>query len=81
MLAFEREADRSLIVAAGLPDAWLTDDSEVVVEGLPTYYGKLSYALRREGSDTVRVRALGGGHDHVLGSLYPASEFGRCAPR
>jgi Glucoamylase and related glycosyl hydrolases len=59
MFAFEREADQALIIAAGLVDAWLTDNFEVVVKNLPTYYGKLSYSLRHEGTDTLCLSLFG----------------------
>jgi hypothetical protein len=60
LLAFEREEDDALVLAAGLPLAWLPPDSEVRVEGLPTYYGRLSYALRREGTSRFRLSVSGG---------------------
>jgi len=52
MFAYEDRGARALVLAAGLPPAWL-DDGGVTVEGLPTPFGKLSYSLRREGSGTV----------------------------
>jgi hypothetical protein len=57
MLAFEREADHTLVIAAGIPDAWLTEG--VAVQQLPTYYGALSYTLRKEGADTLYVSIAG----------------------
>lgn len=59
LFAFEREADQALVIAAGLSNEWLADNSEVVVRDLPTYYGKLSYSLCREGIDTVRLSLYG----------------------
>jgi hypothetical protein len=47
MLAFERETDRSLIVAAGVPAQWLQSADGVTVNELPTSYGKLTLAMRR----------------------------------
>jgi hypothetical protein len=49
MLAFERAADQSLVLAAGLPAAWLPDGAEVSLRDLPTWYGKLCYRLGRAG--------------------------------
>jgi len=49
MLAFEREADRALVVAAGIPDDWLQADGGVGVDGLPTWYGTLGFTMRRDG--------------------------------
>jgi len=58
MFAYEREEDRALIVAAGIPARWLGEDP-VGVRRLPTYYGVLSYSIRREAPDTLRVRLSG----------------------
>ncbi len=49
LFAYEREADRSLVIAAGVAAQWLDDGGEVVVRDLPTHYGPLSYRLRRRG--------------------------------
>lgn len=57
--AYEREADESLVIAAGIGEEWLAEGREVGVENLPTYYGSLSYALRREEGGALRLR-LGG---------------------
>ena len=59
VLAFEREEDDALVLAAGLPLAWLPADSEVRVEDLPTHCGKLRYTLRREGAGTLRLSVSG----------------------
>ena len=59
LFAYEREADQALVIAAGLAESWLTDTGDVVVTDLPTYYGKLSYTLRREGPDTLRLIVTG----------------------
>jgi hypothetical protein len=59
MFAYERRgADAALVLAAGLPAAWL-DEGGVRVGGLPTPYGTLSYALQREG-DAVAMDIAGG---------------------
>jgi hypothetical protein len=47
MLAYERAADRSLVVAAGIPAAWLDDANTVAVAGLPTHHGALDLRLER----------------------------------
>jgi hypothetical protein len=53
MLAYEREPDRALVLAAGVPASWLEDGAEVAVRGLPTHHGTLDLRLRREGSATL----------------------------
>jgi len=67
MLAYERQADRSLVVAAGVPPAWL-DDGEVGVARLPTYYGSLDFNLGREGSGAL-ILSLGGGLEIPPGGI------------
>jgi hypothetical protein len=46
MLAYERESDSALVIAAGIPESWLAD-SGVVVRGLQTRWGTLGYRLAR----------------------------------
>ncbi|HSQ04501.1 MAG TPA: discoidin domain-containing protein, partial [Burkholderiales bacterium] len=48
LFAYERTADRALIIAAGVPVEWL-DGGGVTLENLRTPYGALSYTLRLEG--------------------------------
>ena len=48
LLAYERERDRAIVLAAGVPETWL-DAAGVEVKGLATPYGPLSYSLRGEG--------------------------------
>lgn len=55
LFAYEREADESLVIAAGIAAEWLADGFEVAVENLPTWYGKLSYRLRLESAGTLRL--------------------------
>ncbi|MGN6518267.1 MAG: discoidin domain-containing protein [Dokdonella sp.] len=51
LFAWERQADDALVLAAGVPDAWLEGDG-VAIDGLRTPYGRLSYSLRRDGTRT-----------------------------
>ncbi len=57
LFAYVRESDASLVIAAGIPDAWL-DGNGVHVERLRTPYGSLSYSLKR-GDDGVRGEITG----------------------
>jgi hypothetical protein len=59
LFAYEREEDQALVIASGTPENWLTDSGAVVIKDLPTYYGKLSYTLRIEGSDALRLTVSG----------------------
>ncbi len=58
MLVFEREAERTLVVAAGVPAEWLDGDG-IVVTSLPTYYGALSFRLRRTAATTLHFSVVG----------------------
>ena len=50
LFAYERTADETLVLAAGLPLEWFRHGRSNGVGGLTTYYGCLSYSLRiREG--------------------------------
>ncbi len=56
MLAYERASDRSIVLAAGMSPEWLKDGFEVAVDGLATYYGKLSYSLSIDDSETLHFK-------------------------
>lgn len=58
MLAWERMDDESLVLAQGVPLAWL-DDGDVVVDALDTYWGTLAYTLRRVSPDVVAIELRG----------------------
>ena len=59
MFAYEREEDRSLVLAAGLPWEWVASASGTGVKRLPTHYGVLTYTIHAEAPNTVRVRLAG----------------------
>ena len=59
LFAYEREADQSLVIAAGVAPEWLADECVVGVENLPTYYGSISYRLRLQNSGTMRLSLQG----------------------
>ena len=59
MLAYERESDHALVLAAGVVPAWLAVEPGVGVKRLPTYFGVLSYTLRSEGDGALRMRLTG----------------------
>jgi hypothetical protein len=48
MFAYEREADQTLVLAAGVPPAWL-DGPGISIQNLRTPYGPLSYSIIRAG--------------------------------
>lgn len=55
LLAYERDSDQALVLAAGVLSGWV-DQGPVRVQGLRTAWGALSYALaRRNGEVELRV--------------------------
>ncbi len=57
MLAFERESDSSLVLAAGVKDEWVREPPGVRVTNLSTHYGPLNYDMRAYGpSVTLNIR-------------------------
>jgi hypothetical protein len=59
MFAFEREADQSLVIGAGLRSEWIDGGAGVQVRGLPTWYGTLNFTLRREPTGAMRLELDG----------------------
>lgn len=47
LFAYEREADDTLVIAAGLPNDWFANGRNNGVRDLRTWYGPLSYSLKR----------------------------------
>jgi hypothetical protein len=58
LFAYERESDRSLVIAAGIPADWI-DGEGIAIERLRTPYGNLSYTLKRDG-ETLRLDVSAG---------------------
>jgi hypothetical protein len=57
-LAYERDADHALLLAEGVPTAWLAGDG-IGLRGLRTPYGPLSYTLAQQGQRvTLRIAAM-----------------------
>ncbi len=66
VFAWERERDQALVVAGGVPAAWMHDGG-VAVRDLRTRWGRLSYALR-EDAGVVRL-TLGPGLEAPPGGI------------
>ena len=47
MFVYENDYDSSLVVGAALYDDWINATDGMSVENLPTYYGNLSYSIRK----------------------------------
>ncbi|HYQ91683.1 MAG TPA: hypothetical protein VES89_06310, partial [Candidatus Competibacteraceae bacterium] len=59
LFAFEEESDQSLVIAAGVPYAWLENTAGISVKRLPTYHGTLNYTLQREAPGKLRLTLTG----------------------
>lgn len=58
MFAYERERDGSLVIAAGIPSAWLAGEG-IAVDGQRTPFGPLAYRLR-EGKGQLSLQLAAG---------------------
>ena len=47
LFAYERQSDEAVVLAAGIPPAWL-DGKGIALTGLRTRYGRLSYSARKD---------------------------------
>ena len=59
LFVYEREADRALVVGAGLPRAWIDAAPGVSVDGMSTHYGSIGYSARRDDAGAVRISLHG----------------------
>ena len=59
LFAYDREADQSLVIGAGIPKEWTGPLGYVDVFGLRTPYGPLAYTVTRQ-ADAYEVRILQG---------------------
>jgi len=55
MVAAEREASSSLVLASGMPWAWIAEEDGFAVRNLPTRHGPLDFSIQALGSDSIRV--------------------------
>jgi hypothetical protein len=53
LLAYERDSDQALVLAAGVDPHWLDHGQRVGVQGLVTPWGPLGYRLQQDGADLV----------------------------
>jgi len=73
MLVYEREADERLVVAAGVPWAWLAGGAPLRAAGLPTWWGPLDLELV---ADAERVLVRLGGRAAPPGGIEVAAPLG-----
>jgi hypothetical protein len=75
LFAYERAEDGALVLAAGVPEAWLAAPG-VGIRGLPTHFGPLDLALVASGEGEVRV-SVGGGVTDPPGGIVLVSPLAR----
>jgi hypothetical protein len=79
LFAHEREDDRSLVLAAGVPVAWL-EGAGVTIERLRTPWGKVGYTLRKEATRlSLEVHAGSAVPPGGLAFPWPLSRPAGCA--
>ena len=49
MFVYENEYDQSLVLASALYQDWIDSPEGMSVENLPTYYGEISYSIKKDG--------------------------------
>lgn len=50
MFVYENEYDNALVLASALYQDWIDEPEGMSVENLPTYYGEISYSIKKEGN-------------------------------
>ncbi|WP_337872845.1 discoidin domain-containing protein [Ignavibacterium sp.] len=50
MFVYENEYDSSLVIGAALYDDWINSKEGISIENLPTFYGEISYSIKKEKS-------------------------------
>ncbi len=58
MFVYENEYDQNLVIGAALAQDWIDSPDGMFVDNLPTYYGTLSYSIKKAG-DTYRYMIRG----------------------
>ena len=51
MFVYENEYDQSLVLASALYQDWIDAPDGMSVENLPTYYGEISYSIKKESNN------------------------------
>jgi len=59
MVASEREATASLVLASGMPWSWISGDLGFSVRGLPTRFGNLDFKIRAQGGNLLELEVGG----------------------
>ena len=67
MYVYEDEAKGNVVLAAGVPESWITSNEVRLVNQAPTAWGPISYSMKREEGHAVTVT--------VRGECYPPGKI------
>ncbi len=67
MFVYENEDDQTLVIASALYQDWIDSPEGMSVENLPTYYGEISYSVKKNGS--MYVISLAGDAEIPAGGI------------
>ncbi len=56
LFVYEDEDDSTLVLGAGIKSEWLNRPKGISVEDLPTYYGNISYSIKRINPKAVEIK-------------------------
>ncbi len=56
---FVHEEDDKLMLGIGIDEKWLAGEEGVSIGDFPTYYGDISYSVKKEGDGILRIMASG----------------------
>ncbi len=59
MVASERDADDSMVLASGLPWSWISSGDGFAVKNLPTRFGTLNFKIHALSHDSIQVEISG----------------------
>jgi hypothetical protein len=76
MVAYERKHDCALVLAGGVPDAWVREAPGIRVHGLRTHHGLLDFTMCADGNDRVKV-SIGGSIRVPEGGIVVESPYER----
>lgn len=59
MFVMERDGDKALVLAAGVPESWLANGESVGFRRFPTEFGTVNYSMKRNGEGDIAMRVSG----------------------
>jgi hypothetical protein len=78
MIAYERRDDGSLVLAAGVPEAWVREAPGIRVRDLPTHFGLLDFNMCADSNDRI-MAVLGSRATAPAASSSRHRSIARCA--